>query len=174
MEEKKNIRPRRDFKEKKYEEKVIYINRVSNVVKGGRKFSFSALVAVGNRKGLVGLGMGKAKEVPDAIKKAVEAATKNIKKVAIVDNRTIPHDIIGVAGASRVMLKPATKGTGIIAGGPVRDILELAGIHDVLSKSLGSNTKVNVAKAVMKALEAQRSAEEIAKLRSKTVEEIIG
>ena len=174
MEEKKNIRPRRDFKEKKYEEKVIYINRVSNVVKGGRKFSFSALVAVGNRKGLVGLGMGKAKEVPDAIKKAVEAATKNIKKVAIVDNRTIPHDIIGVAGASRVMLKPATKGTGIIAGGPVRDILELAGIHDVLSKSLGSNTKVNVAKAVMKALESQRSAEEIAKLRSKTVEEIIG
>lgn len=173
MEEKKNIRPRRDFKEKKYEEKVIYINRVSNVVKGGRKFSFSALVAVGNRKGLVGIGMGKAKEVPDAIKKAVEAATKNIKKISIVDNRTIPHDAIGVAGASRVLLKPATKGTGIIAGGPVRDILELAGVHDILSKSLGSNTKVNVAKAVMKALECQRSAEEIAKLRSKTVEEII-
>lgn len=173
MEEKKNIRPRRDFKEKKYEEKVIYINRVSNVVKGGRKFSFSALVAVGNRKGLVGIGMGKAKEVPDAIKKAVEAATKNIKTISIVDNRTIPHEAIGVAGASRVLLKPAAKGTGIIAGGPVRDILELAGVHDILSKSLGSNTKVNVAKAVMKALECQRSAEEIAKLRSKTVEEII-
>ena len=174
MEEKKNIRPRKDFKEKKYEEKVIYINRVSNVVKGGRKFSFSALVAVGNRKGMIGLGMGKAKEVPDAIKKAVEAATKNVKKIAIVDNRTIPHDIIGVAGASRVMLKPAIKGTGIIAGGPVRDMLELAGVHDVLSKSLGSNTKVNVAKAVMKALEGQRTVEQIAKLRSKTVEEIIG
>lgn len=173
MEEKKNIRPRRDFKEKKYEEKVIYINRVSNVVKGGRKFSFSALVAVGNRKGLVGIGMGKAKEVPDAIKKAVEAATKNIKTISIVDNRTIPHEAIGIAGASRVLLKPAAKGTGIIAGGPVRDILELAGVHDILSKSLGSNTKVNVAKAVMKALECQRSAEEIAKLRSKTVEEII-
>ena len=134
---------RRAPRPKQYEEEVINIGRVTKVTKGGRHFRFSATVVVGDRKGKVGLGTGKANEVPDAIKKAVQAATKNVIKVSLVDNRTIPHEAIGVRGASRVMLKPAFEGTGVKAGGPVRAVLELAGVKDILSKSLGSNTKIN-------------------------------
>lgn len=170
MEEKK-IEPR-PRKQKLYEEEVIDISRVTKVTKGGRHFRFAATVAVGDRKGKVGLGTGKANEVPDAIKKAVEAATKNVEKVSIVDERTIPHEALGVQGASKVMLKPAGKGTGIKAGGPVRSVLELAGIKDILSKSLGSNTKINMAYATLKALKSQKTKEEIAALRGKKVEEI--
>ncbi len=155
-----------------YEEEIINIGRVTKVTKGGRHFRFSATVAVGDRNGKVGIGTGKANEVPDAIKKAVAAATKNVTKVSIVDNRTIPHDAIGVRGASKVMLKPAFEGTGVKAGGPVRAVLELAGVKDVLSKSLGSNTKINMAYATLNALKSQRTIEEIALLRGKKVEEI--
>jgi ribosomal protein S5, bacterial/organelle type len=168
-------RPRepRQRQPKLYEEEVISIGRVTKVTKGGRHFRFSAVVVVGDRKGKVGLGTGKANEVPDAIKKATQAATKNIVKVAIVDERTIPHEAIGVQGASKVMLKPAAKGTGVKAGGAVRSILEMAGVKDILSKSLGSNTKLNVAKATLKALQSQRTVEEVAKLRGKKVEDLI-
>ena len=157
---------------KLYEEDVISIGRVTKVTKGGRHFRFSALVVVGNKKGKVGLGTGKANEVPDAIKKAVQAATKNVIDVAIVDNRTISHEIIGREGASRVLLKPAAKGTGVKAGGPVRSVLEMAGVKDILSKSLGSNTKINMAYATLNALKAQKTIEEVAHLRGKKVEEI--
>ena len=157
---------------KLYEEDVISIGRVTKVTKGGRHFRFSALVVVGNKKGKVGLGTGKANEVPDAIKKAVQAATKNIIDVAIVDNRTISHEIIGREGASKVLLKPAAKGTGVKAGGPVRSVLEMAGVKDILSKSLGSNTKINMAYATLNALKDQKTIEEVARLRGKKVEEI--
>lgn len=163
---------RREPRAKLYDEEVISISRVTKVTKGGRHFRFSAVMAVGDRKGKVGIGMGKANEVPDAIKKAVSAATKNIVQVSIVDDRTIPHEAIGVQGASKVLLKPALKGTGVKAGGAVRSILELAGIKDILSKSLGSNTKINMAKATLKALESQRTIEEVAALRGISVEEI--
>lgn len=158
---------------KLYEEEVISIGRVTKVTKGGRHFRFSAVVVVGDRKGKVGLGTGKANEVPDAIKKATQAATKNIIQVAIVDDRTIPHEAIGVQGASKVMLKPAAKGTGVKAGGPVRSVLEMAGVKDILSKSLGSNTKLNMACATLKALQSQRTVEEVARLRGKKVEDLI-
>ena len=157
---------------KLYEEEVISIGRVTKVTKGGRHFRFSAVVVVGDRKGRVGLGTGKANEVPDAIKKASQAAAKNVVKVAIVDERTIPHEAIGVEGASKVMLRPAAKGTGVKAGGPVRSVLEMAGVKDILSKSLGSSTKVNMAYATLEALKSQRTIEEIARLRGKKVEEI--
>lgn len=165
-------RRRRAPQPKKYDEKVINISRVTKVTKGGRHFRFSATVVVGNRKGLVGIGTGKANEVPDAIKKAVQVATKNIVRVSIVDNRTIPHKAIGVRSASKVLLMPAFKGTGVKAGGPVRDVLELAGVKDILSKSLGSNTKINTAHATLEALKSQRTAEHIAELRGKKVEEL--
>lgn len=158
---------------KLYEEEVISIGRVTKVTKGGRHFRFSAVVVVGDRKGKVGLGTGKANEVPDAIKKATQAATKNVIQVAIVDDRTIPHEAIGVQGASKVMLKPAAKGTGVKAGGPVRSVLEMAGVKDILSKSLGSNTKLNMAYATLKALQSQRTIEEVARLRGKKVEDLI-
>jgi len=157
---------------KLYEEEVISIGRVTKVTKGGRHFRFSAVVVVGDRKGKVGLGTGKSNEVPDAIKKASQAAAKNIVKVSIVDERTIPHEATGVCGASRVMLKPANKGTGVKAGGPVRSVLEMAGVKDILSKSLGSSTKVNMAYATLEALKSQRTIEEVARLRGKKVEEI--
>ena len=157
-----------------YDEEVIAINRVTKVTKGGRDFRLSATVAVGDRKGKIGIGIGKAKEVPDAIKKAIQAATKNIVRVSLVDNRTISHDMIGTAGAAKVLIKPAPKGTGIIAGGPVRTVLELAGVKDIVSKSLGSNTKINMARATLEALKAQKSVEYVAKLRGKTKEEILG
>ena len=155
------------------EDKVIEIRRVTKVVKGGRQFRFAATVVVGNRKGLVGLGTGKAHEMPDAVKKATQAASKNLIKVDLVDNRTISHDIIVKEGACKVMLKPAKEGTGVKAGGPVRAVLELAGVKDILSKSLGSNTKINMAYATLEALKSQKTAEEIAALRGKKVEEII-
>ena len=157
---------------KLYEEEVISIGRVTKVTKGGRHFRFSAVVVVGDRKGKVGLGTGKSNEVPDAIKKASQAAAKNVVKVSIVEDRTIPHEAMGVCGASKVMLKPAAKGTGVKAGGPVRAVLEMAGIKDILSKSLGSSTKVNMAYATLEALKSQRTIEEVARLRGKKVEEI--
>ena len=163
---------RREPRPKQFEEEVINIGRVTKVTKGGRHFRFSATVVVGDRKGRVGLGTGKANEVPDAIKKAVQAATKNVVTVSIV-NGTIPHEAIGVRSASHVMLKPASKGTGVKAGGPVRSVLEMAGVKDILSKSLGSNTKINMAYATLEALKSQRTVEEIARLRGKKVEEIL-
>lgn len=164
---------RREPRQKLFEEEIIEVKRVTKVTQGGRHFRFSATMAVGDRKGQVGIGTGKANEVPDAMKKAVQAATKNIVKVSLVDNRTIPHEAIGVQSASRVMLKPASKGTGVKAGGPVRAVLELAGVKDILSKSLGSNTKVNMAYATLNALKSQKTVEEVAKLRGKKVEEIL-
>ena len=162
----------RQRQQKLYEEEVISIGRVTKVTKGGRHFRFSAVVVVGDRKGKVGLGTGKSNEVPDAIKKASQAAAKNIVNVSVVEERTIPHEAMGVCGASKVMLKPAAKGTGVKAGGPVRAVLEMAGIKDILSKSLGSSTKVNMAYATLEALKSQRTIEEVARLRGKKVEEI--
>ena len=163
-----NARPKSDL-----EDKVIEIRRVTKVVKGGRQFRFAATVVVGNKKGKVGLGTGKSKEMPDAVKKATEAAKKNLINVELIDNRTISHDITVKEGAVRVMLKPAKEGTGVKAGGPVRDVLELAGVKDVLSKSLGSSTKVNMARATLNALKLQKSPSHVAALRGKTVEEIL-
>lgn len=161
-----------DNKKSLLEEKVISISRVTKVTKGGRHFRFSATVAVGNRKGLVGIGSGKANEVPEAIKKALQAANKNVVKVALIDNRTIPHDATAKIGRAVVLVKPAKKGTGVIAGGAARAVLELAGVKDIVSKSLGSNTKVNVAKATLEALKSQRTPAKIAALRGKKVEEL--
>ena len=163
---------RREPRPKQFDEEIINIGRVTKVTKGGRHFRFSATVAVGDRKGRVGIGTGKANEVPDAIKKAVAAATKNVTKVSVVDG-TIPHEATGVQGASKIMLKPACEGTGVKAGGAVRAVVELAGIKNILSKSLGSNTKINMAFATLEALKAQKTAEEVAALRGKKVEEII-
>lgn len=156
-----------------FEEQMVSLSRVTKVTKGGRHFRFSATMVVGDRKGQVGIGTGKANEVPDAIKKAVQAAQKNMAKVTLVDDRTISHEATGVRGASKVLLRPASKGTGVKAGGPVRAVLELAGIKDILSKSLGSNTKINMAYATFNALRAQKTVEEVAKLRGKKVEEIL-
>ena len=164
---------RREPRPKQFEEEIINIGRVTKVTKGGRQRRFQAVVLVGDRKGQVGIGTGKANEVPDAIKKAVQAATKHVVRVSIVDERTIPHEAIGVRGASKVLLKPAAEGTGVKAGGPVRSVLELAGVKDILSKSLGSNTKINMAYATLEALKSQKTAEQIAKLRGKKVEEIL-
>lgn len=150
-------------------EKVIFINRVAKVVKGGRRFSFSALVVVGNKAGTVGIGYGKAKEVPEAIKKAVAAAKKHLQHVLIIDD-TIPHEITGHSGAGVVFMKPASKGTGVIAGGPVRAIMESVGIHNILTKSLGSSNPFNVVHATMKALKNLRSREMINKVRQTNTE----
>ena len=154
------------------EEKVISIGRVTKVTKGGRHFRFSATVAVGNRKGLVGIGSGKANEVPEAIKKALQAANKNVVKISLIDNRTIPHEVTAKVGRAEVLLKPAKEGRGIIAGGAARAVLELAGVKDIIAKSLGSNTQINVAKATLEALEMERTPEHIAELRGKKVEEL--
>ena len=145
-------------------ERVVQINRVSKVVKGGRRFSFSAIVVVGDGRGHVGAGLGKADEVPDAIKKGVEDAKKNLMLVPLVD-RTIPHPVTANFGAAKVLLRPASKGTGVIAGGSVRAVVESAGIHDILSKSLGSSNPVNVVRATMKAMQMLRSREEIEQTR---------
>ncbi len=161
-------------KAKLYDEQVIEIKSVVKVNKGGRQRRFEAIVAVGDRKGKVGLGMGKAAEIPDAINKAIQTATKNIIKVPLMDDRTIAHDAYGISGAAKVILKPASAGTGVVAGGAVRDILDLAGVRDILSKSLGSRTKYNVANATLDALKQQKTPEKVAALRGKTVEEILG
>ena len=160
-----------DARQLDIEEKVIDIRRVTKVVKGGRNFRFAALVVVGDRNGHVGIGTGKAMEVPEAIRKAVEDAKKNLITVPIVGT-TVPHRIQGRYGAGNVLIMPAKEGTGVKAGGPVRDVLELAGVKDVLSKSLGSSTKINAARATLNALKAQKSPDHVAYLRDKKVEEL--
>ena len=168
--QKKNMEP----KAKLLEELVIDVKSVVKVNKGGRQRRFSATVVVGDRNGKVGLGTGKAAEVPDAIKKAIQDANKNIIQIPLIDGRTISHETIGTSGAARVILKPAKAGTGIIAGGSVRAILELAGFRDIVSKSLGARTKINTANAALNALKSIKTPEQVAALRGKTVEEILG
>ena len=150
--------------EKEFEERVVTINRITKVVKGGRRMRFAALVVVGDYKGHVGFGTGKAAEVPEAIKKALADAKKNIIEVPIV-GATIPHDIVGVHDAGKVLLKPAPAGTGIVAGGPVRNVVELAGIQDIVSKSQGSNTPMNIVRATFAALSELRTVEQVAEAR---------
>ena len=165
--------PRRE-REKQFQEQVVTINRVSKTVKGGRKMRFSALVVIGDGKGTVGFGTGKANEVPDAIRKALDAAKKNTYKVPMVKGDTLPHDVTGHYGAGHVFLKPAPEGTGIVAGGPVRAVLELAGVKNVYSKVYGSRTAINMVRATINGIENLKSAEKIAKLRGKTIQEIKG
>ena len=154
------------------EERVVNINRVAKVVKGGRNFRFAALVVVGDKNGHVGVGIGKAQEVPEAIRKASQDAKKHIFTVPIV-NTTIPHQVTGIFGAGRVLLRPAGEGTGVIAGGPVRAVCELAGIKDVRSKSLGTSNPQNIVNATVEGLKSLKTAEQVAKLRGKSVEEIL-
>ena len=165
--------PRFEREQSEYMEKLVFLNRVSKTVKGGRVAKFSALMVVGDGKGKVGYGLGKAAEVPEAIRKGLEAAKKNMITVTL-DGTTIPHETIGEFGAGRVLMKPAAPGTGVIAGGAVRAVVEAAGIKDIRTKSYGSNNPANCVKATMDGLTQLRTVEEIAKLRGKTVEEILG
>jgi small subunit ribosomal protein S5 len=167
--EKRNFEPTSEFEV----EKIIDTNRVAKVVKGGRNFSFNATVVVGNRKGRIGIGAGKANEIVDAIRKAKERALKSTFQIPLIKG-TIPHEIEAKFGASRVLLKPAAPGTGVIAGGPVRAIMEAAGVENILTKSLGSNTPINVVKATVVGLRSMRTLAEVARLRGKTMEELAG
>jgi len=149
-------------------EKIVYLNRVAKVVKGGRRFSFSALVVVGDGNGTVGYGLGKANQVPDAIKKATDRARKDMQKIELLDG-TIPYEVIGNFGAGHVMLKPASAGTGIIAGGPVRAVMEAVGVHDILTKAIGTNNPHNVLRATFEGLRSLRSADLVSKMRGKSL-----
>ena len=166
-----NRKPRRDHDE--FEEQVVQINRVTKVVKGGRRFRFAALVVVGDHNGRVGMGTGKANEVPDAIRQASENARKNVFTVPVINN-TIPHAVTGKFGAGEVFMHPAADGTGVIAGGATRAVMELAGISDVVTKCLGSRTKINVVRATVEGLKSLRTVEEVAAIRGKKVSEIRG
>jgi len=167
-------KPRTELKseeKKEFEESVVAVNHITKVAKGGRRYRFNAVVVVGDKNGRVGLGTGKAIETPDAIRKAIEDAKKNLVEIPIV-NTSIPHPIIGHYGAGKVLLKPAKAGTGIIAGGPVRIVVELAGIENIISKSLGSSTPINIVRATLDGLMALRTKEQVANVRGKKVEEI--
>ena len=164
---------RRDREESEFKEKLVAVNRVTKVVKGGRNFRFAALVVVGDEKGRVGCGMGKATEIPEAIRKAVEDAKKHLVHVSMRDT-TIPHESVGYYGTGKVLLLPAPEGTGVIAGGPARAVLEMCGIKNIRTKSFGTNNPINMVKATLEGLRQLKSAEEVAKLRGKTVEELLG
>ena len=165
--------PRFEREQSEYIEKVVSLNRVSKTVKGGRVMKFSALVVVGDGKGKVGYGLGKAAEVPEAIRKGIEAAKKNMITVTL-SGTTVPHETIGEAGAGRVLMKPAAPGTGVIAGGPVRAVMEAVGIKDIRTKCLRSNNPNNVVAAAFEGLKSMRGPEEVARIRGKSVEEIVG
>ena len=170
--------PRRDRRDRmeeppEFEEKLVAVNRVTKTVKGGRNMRFSALIVIGDKKGRVGIGMGKAVEIPEAIRKASEAAKKNLVTIA-TKGTSIPHETVGHFGTAKVVLLPAPEGTGVIAGGPARAVLELCGVKDIRTKSYGTNNPINTVKATLEGLKALRTAEQVAKLRGKTVEEILG
>ena len=172
---KDNKKPFKKAPAKTLDEIIVETKAVVKVTKGGRqRRRFQAVVLVGDKKGLVGLGTGKAAEVSEAVKKARQDANKNVVRIPIIDGRTIPHEVVGVKGATRVIIKPAKEGTGLIAGGAVRSVLEIAGYRDITSKSLGSRKKINVARATISALQSLKTAEQVAEARGKSVEEILG
>ena len=169
----RQARPAKKEKDNRFEERVVSINRICKTVKGGRRLRFSALVVVGDGKGYVGFGTGKANEVPDAIKKALEAAKKNLYRVPMIKGDTIPHEIIGEFGSSKVFMKPAPQGAGIIAGGPVRAVLELAGVKNIYSKVYGSRAPINIVRATINGIENMKTVSKVAALRGKEPKEIL-
>jgi len=169
MQKRRNTRPT-----KMYDEVVLDTKAVVKVTKGGRQRRFQAVVLVGDKKGLVGLGIGKANEISEAVKKARQDAQKNVVKVPIVDGRTVPHEIMNEEGATKVVIKPASAGTGLVAGSAVRAVLEIAGYHDIISKALGARTKINMARATINALQSMKTIEQVCEARGKTKEEILG